>query len=489
MEELKNKNIHIVGVLGNEGFAMFDFCLGSGFKNITGHDFSSPEKIEEIFKKSHPNLSNKEIENNLNIIKKNENLIHFQENYLQDVKKADLIFLPQSWFLYKQNKPLKKLKRKIPFWGILNLYFQTKAKIIGVTGSQGKTTTTRLIENIFSKSKNRFLTLGNDKFSGNSIKKALNLTDKDFLILEISHRQLLFDIKNSPDISVILNITQNHLDDFLKPIGEKNNIKEAEKEYIKTKEKLLKYQKKQDFAILNYEDKNCQKLIKKYQNKINILTFSHKQSLKKGIFIKNKSFIIKYKNNEKKIAPINSFKLIGTQNIEDALAAIGASFCAKIPLKSIKEGIETFQGPKEKFHKEKEINGIEFYVDFLSTTPESTIPAIKFFNKKIYLICGGEDKEMNYKNLAKLIEKKVKKVILLPGTASNKIQRELATRKNKIEKVKSLEEAIEKVVRLAKRELKNNKNQKEIVLISPAAAFFRREYGGQKKLKEIFDKY
>lgn len=275
----------------------------------------------------------------------------------------------------------------------------------------------------------------------------------------------------------------------MKPIGEKNNIKEAEKEYIKTKEKLLKYQKKQDFAILNYEDKNCQKLIKKYQNKINILTFSHKQSLKKGIFIKNKSFIIKYKNNEKKIAPINSFKLIGTQNIEDALAAIGASFCAKIPLKSIKEGIETFQGPKEKFHKEKEINGIEFYVDFLSTTPESTIPAIKFFNKKIYLICGGEDKEMNYKNLAKLIEKKVKKVILLPGTASNKIQRELATRKNKIEKVKSLEEAIEKVVRLAKRELKNNKNQKEIVLISPAAAFFRREYGGQKKLKEIFNKY
>ena len=504
IKNLKKRNIHIIGISGLEGWAMLDFFLTLGFENITAHDFIEDSEFKQNFLKNHPGFSQKEIKTSfLKLLKYKKKIkIFFKKDYLRGIKKADFIFVPQSWFLYRENRPLSKLKNKIPFLGIINIYFIfVPSRIIGITGSQGKTTTSRLVYHIFSTAaktysrsaetlykggkqakKNTFYG-GNDKKAVQCLSKIPEMKKNDFLVLEVSHRQLM-NIKNSyyilknppktPFIAVILNINKNHLDEV-------KNFKE----YQKLKKRILFFQGKRDFAILNFDDLAIKKFSKSVKGRL--LFFSKKKELADGVFLDPKDDFLKIKTKGRKIKIIQKEKLSlqAKHHLENILAAIAVSFLSKIRPEVIRTGIKSFSWPKNCFEYLERFKEIKYYNNLASTTPNATEAAIKTLisnrkNQNLVLITGGEDKGMNYRSLVKSIKKSVKFLILFPDSVSKKIKR-LFTQKEResIKEVKNLKEA----VKIAKEKVKTG----DTILLSPSGAFFQSKYGRRRNFLKLLN--
>lgn len=491
LKKFKQKNIHIIGISGLEGWAILDFFLTQGFRNITAHDFIRKAEFQRDFIKNHPGISlkeTKEIISKLSIYRKRIKFF-FEKNYLKDIDKADFIFAPQSWFLYKENRYLFKIKNKIPFFGIINIYFAlAPAKIIGVTGSYGKTTTSRLIYHIFKASNKNTFYGGNDKKAVQCLSKIPRMGKNDFLILEISHRQLMSyknlllgpkskpsSLTKTPFIAVILNISKNHLDEV-----------ESFKKYKELKKRILLFQKPKEFSILNYDDLSVRKFANQIKSKA--IFFSKKRMLKEGVFFDKKSKYLKIKTKKKVINIIKKEELSfqAQSHLEDVLVAIAVSFLAKIKPKIIEKAIQSFSWPKNCLEHLGDIKGIKYYNNLASTTPESTEMAIKAllfgkkkdYKKKLILITGGEDKKSNYKKLSTLVKKNVKYLILFQDSVSKKIIKLFSKKERKlIKRVVSPKEAI-KIAEGKSRE-------GEIILISPSGAFFQSKYGNRKKFLKI----
>jgi len=346
LKNLKNKNIHIVGIAGAEGSAVAEFLVANNISSITGHDFSLRKDFKKAFYNTHlslkPDEREKALEHLLNlagIVEMRHCLvstatapikINFKDHYLEGIEEADIIFVSQVWFKYPQNLPiLQNIKNSgVSFKTITNLYFElAPCKIISITGTNGKTTTARLINNIFkiwaenyfiiptrakrgtsernggtslfqknlyckqsNNTKEKILEnegvkpkiyfAGNDRQNIQVLDKLNEMTKDDVLILETSSTQLLLNSKISPQIGVITNITPNHLDDH----GSFEN-------YIEAKKNLIRYQKAGDWAVLNYDDKESKKFIKSVKSKV--FLFSRRKELGEGCFVKDGNIIIK----------------------------------------------------------------------------------------------------------------------------------------------------------------------------------------------------
>ena len=511
LKNLKNKNIHIVGIGGAEGSAIAEFLVGNKISSITGHDFSLRKDFKDAFFKTHLSLKPDEREKALQHLLNLPIKINFKDHYLEGIEEADLVFVSQVWFKYSQNMPiLQNLKNSgTPFKTITNLYFElAPCKIISVTGTNGKTTTARLINNIFenwidsgvhsSECKNIILDFvyrlkpelqpkiyfaGNDRQNVQVLDKLNEMTEKDVLILEISSTQLLLGSKISPRIGVITNITPNHLDDH----GSFEN-------YLEAKKNLIKYQNKEDFAVLNDDDDVVRKIAEKH-NKSKVFLFSKRTvqngptalrglwSQHDGCFIRNEKIIIKFNKKELVICDIGDIKIPGKHNLENVLAAVSAAYLYGVDLKSIKKGVTEYTGIKHRLKLLYNINEIKYYDDTQATTPEATIAGIESFNNDIILLAGGDDKGMNYENLARKINKEAKLLVLFPGSASDKIEKLIDESKVDFIKVEDFSEAINVLKDYYKKAaiLKDT-----AVLISPAAAYFYSKFveGSNKDLRE-----
>jgi len=490
-ENFKNKKIHIIGISGLEGWAMLDFFLTLGIENIIAHDFTRESDLKQNFVKNHPGFSKKEIKKSLLKISnyKKRIKIFFKERYLRQINEADFIFVPQSWFLYKENQPLLKLEKKTPFLGIMNIYFAfTPSKIIGITGSQGKTTTSRLVYHIFQGIKENTYYGGNDKKAAQCLLEMSKMKKNDFLILEVSHRHLKFlksrgknlDIfkenLKTPYIAVILNINKNHLDE----------VKNFE-EYKKIKKRILLFQGERDAAVLNYDDPVVRSFYKDAKGKV--IFFSKKRKLKEGAFLDLKDDFLKLrtKTKEIKIVRRKTLSLQARHHLENILAAIAVGFLSKIKLKIIKREIETFSWPQNCFEYLGSFKGVKYYNNLASTTPETTQAAIetlvlngnnKSRDQKLILITGGKDKEMDYRNLIRTIKKRVKILFLFPDNVSRKIKHLSGLKGRKlIKKVKNLKEALNII--------KEEANRGDTVLLSPSGAFFQSRYGRRRGFLKI----
>jgi len=276
-------------------------------------------------------------------------------------------------------------------------------KIIGVTGTKGKSTTATLIyEFLKTKYPNIFLA-GN---IGVTPLKILPDTTKDsFVVLELSSFELE-DLKKSPYIAVITNLFEDHLNRY-----------ESFAEYAESKKSIFRYQTEADVLFLN------EKL--------------------EGFAQEAKSQII-YFSDDSKYRP-----------------AIETAGFFRIPQETINEVLKNFKGVPNRQELVFEKEGIKYFNDTTATTPQSVQMALREFSN-IVLITGGEDKKLNYKDLARTIKKRLDSIILLPGTASNKLKKELGD--FKIYEVSSMQEAVKKAKELAK--------AGDSVLLSPGAASF-----------------
>ena len=325
-------------------------------------------------------------------------------------------------------------------------------KIVGVTGSDGKTTTTSLINAILKKA-------GYKTFLGGNIGTPLftklpEMEPNDIVVLELSSFQLM-NMHISPDIAVITNITPNHL-----------NIHKDYQEYIDAKKCIFKNQNEKGILILNYDNDITRECAKEANG--NVVFFSSKVKLDNGFIVDGN--IIKECNDKVRKHILNTDEVIlrgnhNFQNIATALAATKTLVDTDIAVQAIKE----FKPVEHRIEFVKEIDGVEWYNDSASSSPTRTISGINAFKENIILIAGGYDKNLEYEPLAKPVVDKVSTLILIGQTAEKiydvvKNESEKENKKINIYMCDTLEQTIE----IAKKSAKKG----DVVLFSPASASF-----------------
>lgn len=349
--------------------------------------------------------------------------------------------------------------------------------IIGVTGSDGKTTTTSIISEILKKSGKIVHTGGN---IGNSLLDIIDkINEQDIVVLELSSFQLM-SMTKSPDIAVVTNISPNHLD-----------VHKNMEEYVYSKKQIILHQDCFSRAVLNYdnyETRNFEQNIRGnavfFSSKVNIINkFKDKKILGTWVWIDDDKNIIYTENNKHElILNINDIKIPGMHNVENYLASIGA-IKKLVNIDNINQVAQEFSGVKHRIEFVRNINGVCYYNDSIATTPSRTINgALSVFNnKKIILICGGYDKKIPFDNLAQEIIKKVSYVILM-GDSAQKIHENILKYNNnllKINIVNNMKEAIFETQKYL--ENVNNIDKKDyVVVLSPACA----SYGLYKNFEE-----
>ena len=376
----------------------------------------------------------------------------FGENYLSKLNGFDIIFRTPSC-----RPDLPEIQKEIERGAILTSEIELVLKLcpgttIGITGSDGKTTTTSLIYEIL-KEENLNCYLGGN-IGIPLFTKIAEMKPEDYIILELSSFQLM-NMDISPNIAVVTNIAPNHLD-----------IHKSYEEYIQSKANIFRYQTEDDLLILNYDNETTRNFAKVARSKI--VYFSSKQKLENGFILDNG--VIKECENGLRRHIINNknIKLRGIHNSENICAAIAAT--NKIAsIDSQIKAVSEFTGVSHRLEFVKEINGAKWYNDSIASSPTRTIAGLNSFDENIILIAGGYDKNLDYRPLAMPIINKVNKLILL-GQTSDKIYQavmELLKTNNKkldIYKVASLEEAITKSKEISEKG--------DVVLFSPASASF-----------------
>lgn len=324
--------------------------------------------------------------------------------------------------------------------------------IIGITGSDGKTTTTNLIYYILKeKGYNCYLggNVGIPLFT-----KVKEMTPDDMVVLELSSFQLM-DMQISPHIAVVTNISPNHLD-----------IHKSYEEYIDSKKNIFKYQTEKDILVTNYDNEITRTF--KSEAKGKTIYFSRKEKLDNGIICDGG--IIKSCENKLRRHILNTKDILlrGAHNYENICTAIAATSSLVEPEIQI-EAIKKFKGVEHRLEFIKEIDGVKWYNDSIGTSPTRTIAGLNSFDEKIVLIAGGYDKHLDYTPIAKPIVENVSKLILIGATAPKieeavKQELELQEKDIPIYHCETLKQTVEKAYEVA--------TSDEIVLFSPASASF-----------------
>ena len=325
-------------------------------------------------------------------------------------------------------------------------------KIIGVTGSDGKTTTTSLINHILQKA-------GYHTFLGGNIGTPLftklpEMTPDDIVVLELSSFQLM-NMKVSPEISVITNITPNHL-----------NIHKDYEEYIEAKKSIFKYQNENGKLILNYDNDITRECAKEAIGKV--IFFSDKIKLDNGFIVDQG--IVKKCEDKIRTHILDTADVIlrgehNYMNIATALAVVDGLVDTDVAVEAIKE----FKPVEHRIEFVREIDGVKWYNDSASSSPTRTLSGLNAFKENIVLIAGGYDKNLDYTPIAKPVVEKVSDLILIGQTAGkifDKVKEESEKQGKNISI--SMCDTLQEAVDIAKKSAKKG----DVVLFSPASASF-----------------
>lgn len=343
-----------------------------------------------------------------------------------------------------------------------------RGKIVGITGSKGKTTTATLISNFLKRSKKDVLLGGNIRVSLFSFLKEKYLGDrKKIAVLELSSFQLEDQafIKKSPHVAVVTNILRDHLNRY-----------GSYKNYIAAKSNICRYQSKEDFLVLNGEDKRlvefekCSKARKVYFS--STLSSSDERSETRGSRKKNLDSRLRGNDKIKGIAVKNPI-FLSSNNINNLAASLAAAKIFKIKKEIIEKVINKFKGVPYRMEKVAVIKnlpgrqaGITFYNDTAATIPDAAVNNLKSFEDRVILISGGADKNLKFGSFAKTIARKVKLIILLPGTATPILKKELKRHAPKLAQVEA--SSMDKAVKTAYKSAEPG----DTVLLSPGCASF-----------------
>ncbi|MCC7431481.1 UDP-N-acetylmuramoyl-L-alanine--D-glutamate ligase [bacterium] len=343
----------------------------------------------------------------------------------------------------------KAISQKIPLFSEIEIASRfCEAPIIAITGSNGKTTTTTLLGEIFKEAGFPTVVAGN---IGLAFSEVVHKTRKNGVaIIEVSSFQLERIEKFKPKAAVFLNLTPDHLDRYANFI-----------DYVDAKKKIYANIDETDFLVYNFDDSIVAQ--GSLEAKAQKIPFSTNQNLTDGVMISNGKIGISSKNQKKWICSQETINIRGEHNLSNALACIGVAKIFNVSDEVIIKVLKEFQGVEHRLEFVATIKNIDFINDSKATNVDSVWWALGSFKKNINLIAGGKDKEGDFDRLKEVISKKVKNLILL-GEATEKIDLALGKHVSKVAKVKSMHEAVNVAFELAK--------ENEVVLLSPACASF-----------------
>ena len=439
LEEFNNfvrgKKIAIIG-MGVSNIPLLDY-FNKYTSKITIFDKRTLDKLDE------------------SVIKKIEqyNLTYsLGENYLSKLQGFDIIFKsptcrPDMEELIKESERGALVTSEIEM-----LIKLCPGKVIGITGSDGKTTTASVTYAILKEK-------GYDCYLGGNIgiplfTKLNQMTPDSIIVLELSSFQLM-NMELSPDISVITNISPNHLD-----------IHKSYEEYIAAKKNIFKYQSDKGIVILNADNELTNNMKSEANGKV--ILFSSKQKLDNGVIYDNKTIKICDDGLRRHIIDIKDIKLKGIHNYENICAAIAAT-SSLVDIDTQVKAISKFTGVEHRIEFVRELNGVKWYNDSIGTSPTRTIAGLNSFDEKIALIAGGYDKQIDYTSIAKPIVGKVSSLILIGETTPKiyeAVTKELKAQNKEMQIIKC--QTLEETVSIANQITKSG----EVVLFSPASASF-----------------
>ena len=339
------------------------------------------------------------------------------------------------------------LKKRIQVISEVELaYHFIKVPIIAVTGTNGKTTTTLLIGEMLKESGKRVGVGGN--VGEPLILFADGGNQWEILVTEISSFQLEAIEDFRPKLTVLLNVTEDHLDRH--PTYEN---------YIEAKARIFMNQTPEDLAILNKDDPIVMKLAKKVKTKK--IFFSQKERLDEGTFSNGQSITLRLESKEEDYS-LAQAPLLGIHNVENMMAALTTARLFGGLKETIQAVLDRFKGLEHRLEFVREIDGVRFYNDSKGTNVGSVVKSLQSFSEPVILIAGGKDKNGDLSPLRELIQRRVKRLILI-GEAKERMARELGGLTDTAMK-KTLEEAVHLAYQTAKKG--------EVVLLSPACSSF-----------------
>jgi UDP-N-acetylmuramoylalanine--D-glutamate ligase len=356
---------------------------------------------------------------------------------------------------------VEALKKNIPVISEIELaYWVLKVPVIAVTGTNGKTTTTTLLGEIMQCSGKKTFVGGN--IGTPLIEYAEGSQQDDFIVAEISSFQLQWIKKFQPFIAVLLNITCDHI-----------NYHGSFAEYRRIKTRIFANQTKADFAILNAADPEQEDIDRIINSQV--IKFSSRRVLKKGIFIKKNNIIFRMPGASEEQYPLSIINLPGLHNVENVMAAIAAARLCGCSQENVITAVSAFRGLPHRIEFAGEKNSIRFYDDSKGTNVDSVVRALETFNKPVILLLGGRDKDGDFETLKPMLAAKAKKVILF-GEARERIASLIGNNKP-VMKTTKLREAVEQAYKEAR--------PGDVVLLSPGCASFD-EFANYKERGNFF---
>ena len=425
--DLKGKKVLVVG-LGKTGEAVCKFLLSQGARVGV-----SEKKTEEELGKKFPLWVNKGV------------TVEAGQHQPQSFLQADLI-VPSPGV-----PPLPELKtaqeRGVKIISEIELAYNfLRGKIVGITGSNGKSTTASLTHKILQEG-------GVPSYLGGNIGTPLisyvdGSKDGNVYVTEISSFQLFYIEHFRASVSVFLNISPDHLD-----------WHPSFSDYYEAKKKLILLQGEDEKAVLNQDDP----LVWSLRSKAKACTysFSREKKVYPGCFI-HKGWIVLADTDKKRVMKVSEIPLFGLHNLENVLAATLVGHLFSLPPSGIRESIRSFRGLEHRLEKVANIQGVDFYNDSKATNVDAALKSILSFDRNIILIAGGRDKGGDFEKLRKPIQERVKKIMLI-GEARHKLKKALSPTVP-AEEISSLEEAVNKGFSQA--------NPGDVILLAPACTSF-----------------
>ncbi len=364
-------------------------------------------------------------------------------------------------------------KRRIPIINDWNIFLENENNfLIGITGTRGKSTTSALISEIFRAAGKNAVLCGNIGVS--PLKYLGKLKKEDVVVAELSSWLLrgFRTAKKSPQIAVLTNLLVDHQDKY-----------PGLEAYYRDKENIFLFQNAGDFLVANRGNAEVRKRVEKAPARL--IWFSLRPIGKlDGAYLKEGKLYFQFRGKRELITPASALRIKGESNLENALAAVAAAKAYGLPTGAVRKALRQFTGLSGRLEFLGKSDGVEFYNDTTATTPDAAIAALSAFSDKsgrIILLAGGYDKRLEFSKMAALVKKCAKETILLRGSATDKIKRELKKRNAPFAEVASMKEAVAEAARIAKRG--------DLVLLSPGAAsfgMFKNEYDrGSQFNKEV----
>lgn len=378
--------------------------------------------------------------------------IDFEEGQHNEERILEADEVMKSPGIPEKNELVKKIRSKgITVISEIELAYRYKgnSRIIAVTGSNGKTTTTSLIYHICKTAELECAMVGN---IGYSFARQVATDPKPLYVAEISSFQLDDIISFRPDVAVLTNITEDHLDRYDYKI----------ENYINSKFRIVLNQQPGDVFIYNLDDEVTVRYMHNYPIKSTLAPLTMSKQLPQGAYLLNAKMHLKWKNEEMQMS-IEDFAIKGKHNQYNSMAASLASTAVDIRKEKIREALQTFESLEHRMEPVATIKGVEFINDSKATNVNSTWFALESMESPVILILGGVDKGNDYSLIKELVKEKVKAIVCM-GTDNRKIHEAFGDTVSLMVNTENAQDAVQAAFHFAAKG--------DVVLLSPACASF-----------------